>query len=1102
MDNVTRLLMQGAAGATGGATYVDDVFSTYLWRGDGQSGRPISNGIKLSNNNSGNSVYFDGTGDYLLTNSSSDYTFGTGDFTVEHWLYTDFTFTGNAAQLIDARDFGASGDSNWTTNITASNQVRFFAVQPGGLPGDIRITTNTTLSDNTWYHVALVRSSGTTKMYIDGVQQTQTFTDGNNYNNTTLTLGIHGTNRTSFPFNGNLSDVRITKGQALYTSNFTPSTKSLTTTSQGATASNVKLLCCNTNTLTASPGTITAGGNVIAQKFGRFTANDGEGGMVWIKDRTNAYNYVLQDTVRGAGATTKLASNANWAQNASDNALQWSGYISGFNNGGFSLDKTGSGSIDWANVNKNGDDYTSWTFRKQKGFFDIVTYTGNGVAGREIAHSLGSVPGCIMVKNLSDSYEWAVYHQSLGGTKNLQLSANTAAMTNQYFWNNTNPTATHFTTAQSTDTNKNGDSYVAYIFAGGPSTEDTACSVSFDGSNDGLSATSSDLVLGTGDFTVECWFRLSGGNTDRIISMDKVSNPTNRWIVYHHQGLVRLNINGSDILFHGINMTDYTTWHHLAVVKHNNVTKLYIDGNIETPHGSYEYNDTLDYQSDQIHIGMEPNGGGNFDGLISNVRVVAGTAVYTSLFRPPIKPLTNITNTKLLCCNNSSVTGKTVGPTITATDSPTASTDSPFADPASFKFGEEGDQSIIKTGSYIGNGNSDGPEIISGWEPQWVLVKNTSSNDSWRIFDSMRGIVTGGDDALIHPNSNGAEYSGNTNEMDLTSTGFKIAINDSGVNGSGSTYIYMAIRRPDSDVAKPPEAGTDVFAIDAGNSSSIEAFTSGFPVDYVFYRTVNTSFSWYTTARMLQGTYAKTNLTDAFTSSVYTVFDLMTGFHNYSGYGSTTYAWMWKRHAGFDVVTYKGNAVAGRQIKHNLNVTPEMVVVKKRNSTQNWYTYHKGLNGGTNPELKTVMLNSSDAEDSAGSFTFNNTAPTSTVFSLASSHATNGSGDTYIALLFASVEGISKVGSFTGTGASQTITTGFRPRFLILRKSSTGGGPWYVLDTTRGWTSGNDQYINLNETTAQTGYEFGAPTATGFTITATAATINGSGENILYYAHA
>ena len=111
MDLVSQNLLMTSGGKKD-PTYVEDVFSTYLYTGDCQSSRPISNGIKLSNNNAGNSVYFDGTGDYLLTNSSSDYTFGTGDFTVEHWLYTDFTFTGNAAQLIDARDFGASGDSN------------------------------------------------------------------------------------------------------------------------------------------------------------------------------------------------------------------------------------------------------------------------------------------------------------------------------------------------------------------------------------------------------------------------------------------------------------------------------------------------------------------------------------------------------------------------------------------------------------------------------------------------------------------------------------------------------------------------------------------------------------------------------------------------------------------------------------------------------------------------------------------------------------------------------------------------------------------------------------------------------------------------------
>ena len=89
----------------------------------------------------------------------------------------------------------------------------------------------------------------------------------------------------------------------------------------------------------------------------------GKGGMTWIKDRSTAYNHVLQDTVRGAGATTKLSSNLTATQGGGENAYQWSGYISAFSNTGFSLDKTGSGSVDWANVNKNGDDYAAWSFR-------------------------------------------------------------------------------------------------------------------------------------------------------------------------------------------------------------------------------------------------------------------------------------------------------------------------------------------------------------------------------------------------------------------------------------------------------------------------------------------------------------------------------------------------------------------------------------------------------------------------------------------------------------------------------------------------------------------------------------------------------------------
>ena len=115
-----------------------------------------------------------------------------------------------------------------------------------------------------------------------------------------------------------------------------------------------------------------------------------------------------------------------------------------------------------------------------------------------------------------------------------------------------------------------------------------------------------------------------------------------------------------------------------------------------------------------------------FNGNISNVRIVKGTAVYTSSFRPLTEPLTNVTNTKLLCCNNSSVTGSTVTPgTITANSNPAASTDSPFDDPEGFQFGEGGDQNVIKCGSFKGN-QSNGNPVHIGWEPQWLSLIHIS----------------------------------------------------------------------------------------------------------------------------------------------------------------------------------------------------------------------------------------------------------------------------------------------------------------------------------------------------------------------------------------
>ena len=106
-------------------------------------------------------------------------------------------------------------------------------------------------------------------------------------------------------------------------------------------------------------------------------------------------------------------------------------------------------------------------------------------------------------------------------------------------------------------------------------------------------------------------------------------------------------------------------------------------------------------------------------------------------------------------------------------------------------------------------------------------------------------------------------------------------------------------------------------------------------------------------------------------------------------------------------------------------------------------------------------------------------------------------------MLFASVEGISKVGSYSGTGsAGHVITTGFTPRFLIV-KAATTTSDWSVFDTTRGWASGNDKQLALNSDAAQvTSYDYADPTSTGFTINITGNAMNGSGETYIYYAHA
>ena len=180
----------------------------------------------------------------------------------------------------------------------------------------------------------------------------------------------------------------------------------------------------------------------------------GEGGLVWIKGRDVTYNHILTDTERGKQYYIS-------SDNTAANSTAQYGNVSGFTSTGFTLGGGGMVNDGISNLN-----YASWTFRKQKGFFDVVTYTGaTNNTPQSISHNLGSVPGMILIKIINDSDDWHVYHRSLGATKNLRLNDTDAVRDEDSPFNDTEPTSTHFTVGNGSGTNAAGKNFVAYIFA-------------------------------------------------------------------------------------------------------------------------------------------------------------------------------------------------------------------------------------------------------------------------------------------------------------------------------------------------------------------------------------------------------------------------------------------------------------------------------------------------------------------------------------------------------------------------------------------------------------------------------------------------------------
>ena len=409
-------------------------------------------------------------------------------------------------------------------------------------------------------------------------------------------------------------------------------------------------------------------------------------------------------------------------------------------------------------------------------------------------------------------------------------------------------------------------------------------------------------------------------------------------------------------------------------------------------------------------------------------------------------------------------------------------------------FGLTGTDNVISCGGFTANGNNT---ITLGYEPQWVMVRRVSSaGNDWEIYDTMRGMALTSS-LVINANTSGAEGVGGT--IYPTATGFYISS-----FGSGD-IIYIAIRR---GPMKVPTTGTSVYnAIARTGTGAVAQVTGvGFPPDLVhsqerggnafssvFDKLRGTGKHLYT-----QATTAELTRTTTLTS--FNMDGITVGAdadNNIINFTSLTYINNFFRRAPsfMDVVCFTGTGSA-TTFSHNLQAVPELMLVRRRSTGNDWAVY------ANNDNTDYLVLNSTAATADDNTY-WNDTSPTSSVFSVGTNNAVNASASTYVAYLFSTCSGVSKVGSYTGTGTTKQIDCGFTAgaRF-VLTKRTDSTGDWYFWDSTRGIVAGNDPYLLLNTLAAEvTNTDYIDTYSAGFEISSTApAAINASGGSFIFLA--
>jgi len=417
-------------------------------------------------------------------------------------------------------------------------------------------------------------------------------------------------------------------------------------------------------------------------------------------------------------------------------------------------------------------------------------------------------------------------------------------------------------------------------------------------------------------------------------------------------------------------------------------------------------------------------------------------------------------------------------------------------------FGLTGTDNVISCGSFTTDGSGNAT-VSLGYEPQWLMVKASSAAQSWYIEDNMRAFNLTSR-AILFPNLSNAEATGASAYLAPNSTGFA-AVN--GQLNASTTYIYIAIRR---GPMKVPTLGTSVYNAIArtGTGANANVTGVGFPPDLIVQsmRAFTGDKNWLDRLRGLADlrsttTGAEELLTANLDLTAFGIDGFSAGANNLTEINvsgrTEVYECFRRAPSFFDEVCYTGTGSA-RTVAHNLQAVPELMIVKRRNTNALWVVYNSTI-GNTNY----LSLNGGSGSSSDSGTFWNSTTPTSSVFSVNTGGQVNGSGSTFVAWLFATCAGVSKVGSYTGTATTNQIDCGFTAgaRFVLIKRTDAYGD-WYVWDTARGIVSGNDPYLLLNSTAAEvTSTDYIDTYSAGFEISSTApADINASGGTYIFLA--